>query len=156
MRAYLKFPIILVMLVLLSACLKENGKKEYTIRLEFSSGDVWEGSCHVLEKSMKTDDMKYKGQKDVIYIDLNYGLILYKVENRFLTGVDDLSMDVSNFNMINGQSGQIHGRIEMKGEYKRHLRHYSVDNGTFDFKIAGSPFNVPDTIYSGKWTLKLK
>lgn len=151
---------VLILPLLVVSCLKENGKKEYILHLEFSSGDVWEGSCHVLEKTAKQGNSdKYEGNKNEILINydpMNFYLHLLKVEDKFLAGGDMLGINVTNFNMINNQSGKLYSSIEMKGLYTRNGRHYQVDNGTFVFKLGGTPFNVPDTIYTGSWSLKLK
>ncbi len=142
--------------LLANSCIKENAKKVYIFRLEFSSGDVWEGERYIFEKYKKntgTDNLK--NEKNVIYLKEqakgSASITLYKVNHQKLTGIGYLEEEVSNFNMLNNQDGIISGPIELDGVYDQFFRKYAVKGGTFKFKLNGN-----FTEYTGKWSLKRK
>lgn len=165
-RIVLKFILFVLFSILLESCTKENAKNKYIFHLEFDSGDVWEKECYLYEKYKRNNRYKesevdkivdLKHSKDVIYTDALKGkTVLYKVDNHILTGISDVSIIVSNFNIINNQSGLIQGDIELLGEYKQKHNAYLIENGTFKFKLWGALYNLPDTTYTGTWTLRRK
>ncbi len=167
MKAILTISILIILLAnMAGSCTKENAKKEYLFRLEFDSGDVWEKECYLFEKHKRNKRYKNSGveevvdlkhSKDLIYTNALKGeTILYKVDDNILTGVSNANMWVANFSILNNQSGLMQGIIELKGEYSQNSREYSVENGTFKFQLSGALYNVPDSVYTGKWTLKRK
>lgn len=151
---------------IISSCKKENAKKEYLFRLEFDSGDSWEKECYLFEKHKRNKRYKNSGVEDVIdlkhsndaiYTDVLKGeTVLYKVNGHILTGVSHANLRVPNFHILNNQSGLMQGTIELEGDYHQNSREYTVENGTFKFQLFGALYNLPDSIYTGKWTLKRK
>ncbi|AEA43849.1 hypothetical protein [Fluviicola taffensis] len=152
------------LLTTISSCKKENARKPYLFRLEFDSGDVWEEECYLFEKHKQNKRYKNSGvekvvdlkhSKDAIYTDVLKGeTVLYKVNGRTLIGVSNVIMSVSNFAILNHQSGLMLGKIELEGSYKQEFRKYTVENGKFEFQLQGGLFSLPDTILKGKWTMK--
>ncbi len=154
------------LVIILNACKKENAKEKYVFHLEFSSGDVWEKECYLFEKHKRNKRYEKSGVKEVvdlkrtenvIYTDALKGeTVLYKVNDNMLIGASNANLIVSDFNMLNHQSGLMQGFIELEGNYEQHRRAYQVENGTFKFRLNGALYNVPDSTYTGKWTLKRK
>ena len=167
MKGIVSMSIIVILLVnMIEGCTKENAKNKYLFRLEFDSGDVWEKECYLFEKHKRNKSYKNSGvedvvdlkhSKDLIYTDVLKGeTVLYKVNGQILIGVSDVNIKVSNFSILNNQSGLMQGIIELEGYYEQDSRKYTVENGTFKFQLRGALFNVPDSLYTGKWTLKRK
>ena len=76
-------------------------------------------------------------------------IILYKVNHKKLTGTGYLEEEISNFHMLNNQSGTISGQIELEGVYDQFFQKYKVEGGTFKFKLNGN-----SVVYTGRWSLK--
>lgn len=158
--------VLISFVIMLNACKKENAKEKYVFRLEFSSGDVWEKECYLFEKHKRNKRYEKSGVEEVvdlkrtenvIYTDALKGeTVLYKVNDRILNGASNANLIVSDFSMLNHQSGLMQGFIELEGDYEQHRREYQVENGTFKFQLHGALYNMPDSVYTGKWTLKRK
>lgn len=157
---------ITLFMCIIGACTKENAKKKYLFRLEFSSGDVWEKECYLFEKQKRNKRYEKSGVKEVvdlkraenvIYTDVLKGeTVFYKVNGNTLIGASNANLMVSGFSILNHQSGLMQGFIELEGNYEQDRREYQVENGTFKFRLHGALYNVPDSTYTGKWTLKRK
>lgn len=158
--------VLISFVIMLHACKKENAKEKYVFRLEFNSGDVWEKECYLFEKHKRNKRYEKSGVKEVvdlkrtenvIYTDALKGeTVLYKVNDKILIGASNANLIVSDFSILNHQSGLMQGFIELEGDYEQHRREYQVENGTFKFQFHGGLYNIPDSVYTGKWTLKRK
>lgn len=157
---------ITLFVCMINACTKENAKEKYLFRLEFSSGDIWEKECYLFEKHKRNKRYEKSGVKEVvdlkrtenvIYTDVLKGeTVLYKVNDNVLIGASNANLMVSDFSILNHQSGLMQGFIEVEGNYEQHRREYQVENGTFKFRLYGALYNMPDSTYTGKWILKRK
>lgn len=135
----LKFGIIpfIMFCFLISGCKKENGKREYEMQLLFDNGEVLTDHGIVSEKKLK----QYNSQ--AVYTTVFNDYFLLKVNGKLIG------------------SGRIHkggvGDIYFEGAYTRKGRAYVVDDGYFEVirrDIYGNP--VPDSVLTGRWTLKRK
>lgn len=163
----LKITIIILFLAALGlgSCRKENARNKYFFRLEFDSGDIWEKECYLFEKHKRNKRYRNSGVEDAVDLKHSKGLIytdalkgetvLYKVEGH-LIGVSNVNIKVSNFSILNSQSGLMQGNIELEGEYQQSGKAYKVENGTFKFQLRGALYNLQDSVFTGKWILKRK
>ncbi|MDR0801913.1 hypothetical protein [Fluviicola sp.] len=154
--------------LMLSACKKEIGKKEYTMTFRFESGDEISLTGKIFEKYKK--NKKYLSEIDggypLILIDgrglymefrNNNTTIALKTSDKKLICNDNWNFMFKNPTIFaNNQSGLVTGNVEMEGTYTQKGRAYTVENGDFKFywRNADEDFGMNDTILKGKWTLK--
>ncbi|MDR0801128.1 hypothetical protein [Fluviicola sp.] len=156
--------------MLLSACKKEIGKKEYTMTFRFESGDEISLTGKIFEK--------YKKNKKYLS-EINGGYSLKLIEEmgglymEFNSHNTAVALKISDQQLIlnrawrfgfvnpaaifaNNQPGLVTGNVEMEGTYTQKGRAYTVENGDFKFywRNADEDFGMNDTILKGKWTLK--
>src|SRR5688572_7044914 len=123
MKRFQSICILYILFFALNACKKENAKEKYLFRLEFDSGDAWEQECYLFEKHKRNKRYKNSGVEDVVdlkhsenlmYTDALKGkTVLYKVDGHILTGVSNVNIKVTNFSILNNQSGLMQGNIEL-------------------------------------------
>ncbi|MDR0803317.1 hypothetical protein [Fluviicola sp.] len=161
--------------LMLSACKKEIGKKEYTMTFRFESGDEISLTGKIFEKYKK--NKKYLSEIDGgyslkmikemrgLYLEFsnkvnkkaNNTTIALKVSDKKLIWNDDWRFWLENPTMFaNNNSGSFTGDVEMEGTYTQKGRAYTVENGDFKFywRNADEDFGMNDTILKDKWTLK--
>jgi hypothetical protein len=160
--------------LMLSACKKEIGKKEYTMTFRFESGGEISLTGKIYEKNKK--NKKYQGQIDggvpmveIEKVGLYMEFYSYKANNTTITTGAIKSADKklivnsakwkfwNEFPPIspNNQSGQFIGTMYLEGSYTQKGRAYIVEDGDFEFYWQNAEdFGMNDTILKGKWTLK--
>lgn len=158
--------------LMISACKKEIGKKEYTMNFRFESGDEISLTGKIFEKYKKYK--KYLNEIDGGYsLKLIDGVGLYmkfysfevsntttalKMSDKKLICNDEWKLMFGNpITFANNQSGLITGEIELEGTYTQKGRAYTVENGDFKFYWRNAEeFGMTDTILKGTWSLKRK
>lgn len=119
---------ILLLIILLTGCKKENGKHEYEMRMVFDSGDVFTDSGIIQEKKLT----RRKDQE--IYIDVFNGYMFLKIKESKLICSDRLYLKSSTpVAFANGMTGNFNGDVYFEGNYTQKGRKYIVENGTFEF-----------------------
>lgn len=147
-------------LISIYSCKKGGKQKMYDLHMIFQTGDTLSGTWSDVsnEYAVKKISKPFKWQHRIIlnYLD-NNTITLYKTDNKKLIGFGQFAYsEGSNFSILNGLGNVLYGTMELYGDYERHLNSYSVNNGTFIFLLYGWKYNVPDTTYTGTWTMQRK
>ena len=158
--------VILICIITLSGCNKENGKHTYELRMTFDSGDVFAKSGKVYEKyriGKKHDGTPYNfplkgGKGNVFFADIFGGFQFLKMNDNRLVSSGYLNIgkaDPTQF--ANQQNGSYEGQVYFERSYTQKGRAYTVEDGSFEFYWRNAEeFGMNDTILKGKWTLKRK
>ncbi len=145
-------PFLLVCILLIGACKKENGKFAYEMRLMFDSGDT----------SVETGDINEKSKDKrsrVMHVNIFNELIFIKVKDKQLVCSDEIAFRTTKpANFSNGTKTGFYGDIYFEGNYSQKGRAYTVEDGYFEFvwrnPTTGAP--VDSIVHKGRWTLKRK
>ncbi|WP_343636326.1 hypothetical protein [Fluviicola sp.] len=124
----------------ISGCHKENGKREYEIKLLFDNGDILTDVGTVTEK--ETTVKKYHGK--AIYTTVFNDYYFLKVNGKFICSGEIIA------------DGK-HGDLSLEGAYTQKGRAYTVDDGHFEIiwrDVNGDPWT--NSVLTGKWTFKRK
>ncbi|MCO5259922.1 MAG: hypothetical protein M9916_07245 [Crocinitomicaceae bacterium] len=159
--------ILIIGLLILFGCGKENAKKEYVLSLHFDSGFVKEISCFLYEKggkySTNSSDVHMSSIATYIYLrndNLNEESIkleLVLTEAKFIACLDRVWINCNNASFASGQNVRLYGLLEMYGKYERKGKKVIVNDGSFSiYWYNANDFGEQPQLLEGSWTLKRK